>query len=269
MNEALGLSRGLTPSDSVILERLKALMSQHPSFNIRSAITTVEYEMYEFIVICVRSDRFAVLDWIFDNKIITPDHVAMNGSPLVLFAMQRSTEMFTYFVSRGAQLIRDGDLVHNRKLGLTAFSCAGSRDDISRVLLNLILAHRGMSKITNITTLRMCKQVAERNHYNEGICAYIAEYINKKEQYDKVTQMKLLRDKASADIMSVCSDKKTPRDILFGLVADGCRTIKDFETAGSGLSDSDIRHAMCLALSLPEKTTYEYLRSAFPTIRIA
>lgn len=236
--------------------KIKALVSMYPDFDITKAVTTTPTELvYEYIVRCVQSTWVPQLDFLFEAGIVSPDFVSKNGSPLILFAMQNSVEMFRYMISRGAKLVIDGDLVKNINTpNINALSCATGTVDILQALFNSGLRGVG-TRVTNRNTLLALLQLGvslDRPH------TQLREFIRMHHLvisvYKPLTPY-TCRFKLEDD---------TPRGKVVALVNSGCTSIDSFRTTGVGCSPSDIRACIAVAMSRDNVDTLTSLWNAFP-----
>jgi len=239
------------------LEMLKALVSQHPDFDIAAAVTTPVVE-HEFVVLCVTNNHPDILDWVLDNKIIHPDYIAKNGSPLALFAMQKSEGIFKDLVVRGARIIRDGDLICNKThTQITSFFCAGLT--IQMILVNLVLAN--ISKITNTLTLHKCVELGKGFHLPKTVLTKFT---------DRIIELTLAENKRkmASLITALRSGTGTSRDLLFGLVSAQCTVAEHYVVIAGHLPEADIKSAMYTSLLLTDNAVYTSICKAFPLISI-
>lgn len=245
---------------------LKALMEQHPTFDIATALTSTSWviDAFEYVVRCVQTESYALLDFIFDNGYVSVDYIASNGSPLVLFALQCSLQMFTYFVTRGAQLIRNGDLIANERTpSITAIYAAGKNDDIRHVLMNMVLVN--IINITSIKTLHECSEVAKAMGVLKGIRVRFTNRI------DAIIRQRAedIEHSGQARIDAIMSKTAAyTADDLNVLVSVRCTRHKYFSVVGKDLPKGVIIAAMCSALSQNTSATYYTMCLAFPDIRI-
>lgn len=235
---------------------ITALLEQYPDFDFKAAIVEKQSTfLYEYIVMCVQKEWYDILDLIFNANHVSPDFVSRNGSPLLLFAMQTSVEMFRYILSRGAKLVIHGDLVKNHdKPYLTALFCANGNPDMLQLLFNAGLRQVG-STVTNKETLALLLHLGislEREHsqlrdfiriHNMGTFGY------------KPTWKKTCRFQQEDD---------TPRGKMIALVNSGCTSTDDFRKAGENCTPSDIRACMAVAMSRTEAKTFTSLWYAYP-----
>jgi len=231
--------------DSVVC--LTALLECYPDFDIATALTTVVHgSPHEHVVKCVQYSRYDQLDWIFDRKLVSPDFISENGSPLILFAMQNSLKMLQYFISRGAQVLRDGDFVTNHTdTEITALFVARGRTQVQKALLGIVVVNLG--DISSMDTLVGFHKIA-----------------TELQLWDIVNRISC-RIAALGGSHLVNVDRTA---WIMRLVAQKCNVALSYKEAGKGLSEMEIRSAMITALSEVSFDAYAALRMAFPSVII-
>lgn len=236
-----------TRSEAEFITALTTMSKDFSAFDTAASLTGYVSGYWEHVVYCVRVGRYETLDFIFDNNLVSPDFVAHNGSPLILFAMEQGLTAFRYMVSRGARLIVDGDLVCNsQRHSVNVFSCTNVSPDktaINKVLFNHVLVN--MSSMTNAKTLS--RLLAQINASRPQIKRY----------QDRIAELTKLEDLPA------------PQECdINGLVSKGCVDTDQFKEAGEGMSETVIRRALVSALSLDTLDTWYALRAAFPQHKI-
>lgn len=238
-----------------------------PDLDLKTAITSSVFACFQYVTKCVMNGRFSQLDWIFQKKLVSPDFIAVNGSPLILFAMQHSVEMFRYFVSHGARIIIDGDVVYNKKSpNITATFAAGANNDIKRVLLNFVIVNN--TRITNIDTLREYERLAKSFGLSKNNVSKLSDRIYNLAQ--QISAEKALVDKKQTEqAQAALALAETPKkDVLLSLVTTQCTETNKLLQAGRDLPESDILSAMYTALAQSSLDTYHSICRAFPAIKI-
>jgi len=86
------------------------------------------YELFVWLITRNYARKFDILTALFDADSDLKDFVSVNGSPLILFALQNEKPDTTeYLLSRGCKLVDSGMFVCNRKQPhLNVFRCAHS-----------------------------------------------------------------------------------------------------------------------------------------------
>lgn len=232
---------------------MAALPEQNPEFDMASALTTTSRHHTEYVVRCVQYTWYSQLDYIFDNKLVSPDFVSELGSPLVLYAMQAGPDMFRYMLRRGAKLTVSGDFVHNtgKHAHVTALFCANGNQEILNVLFNVGLIP---TKITNRETL-------------DSLLRLGVSLGRPAEQLTKLLEINGYKTHMSNPVhRTTCRFSKgdTPLAKVMTLVHAGCTSANEFREAGETCSSSDIRMCMAAALSHTNMDTYTSLTLAFP-----
>lgn len=256
---------GGTRSESDLVSALSQTVHMNlPDFNVKSGISTTYSGMWEFLVRCVQTSRLTVLDWIFDNDYASVEHIASNGSPLLLFAIQSSNVVFQYMISRGARLIKDGDFIRNetKHLEYVNVMYAASGTDIKNVLFNFVDVHLHEVSLETLKDLQAHGSAQKRcvTRFDFRIKQLEEAKSIEKERADILAAEKALQDLISA---------KAPNEkVLMSLVASKCNSVTDFRNVGKGLAAKEILSAMYASLAHTSLDTFYALCNAFPQHRI-
>jgi len=244
------------PADDVrTLARIQALMEQHPTFDIRTALTTVtQGYTYEYIVHCIQYTCYAQLEWIFEQRFVSPDYISRSGSPLILFAMQHCAGMFQYILSKGAKLIVDGDLVKNTEIPtIDTFYCAkGSQMILSTVFNKCIL-----TRITNKDTIAKLIQLGRPLGRSD---TQMREFHVMYGQDD----MPIVHSDCLAPVRRRYILENTPCSKLMDVVERKQVDLLSMRAAGAECSPDDIRLCMTIALAADSLNVYRGLCACFP-----
>jgi len=239
-----------TPEDDrIVLSRIKALVEQNPKFDIMVALTTVtQGSSYEYVVHCIQYSWYAQLEWIFEQKLVSPDFVSNNGSPLILFAMQAGVSMFQYILSKGAKLVVGGDLVKNNtdNSSIDALYCANGNKEILHTLFNVCNEYSWLTNEDTITKVlylgyglgRSCEQMLKFRRRYELAPPPRAPFTDSRKGYVQAG---------------------SPCDMLLNLVMTETATSEALIDACKECSPNDIRVCMAVALSLNTTDTYNKL----------
>jgi len=129
--------------------------------NVTSAVITGKPsgpDVYELVVECVRRQRLAILNYIFDNKLASPNFISHNGSHIVLFAMQADYDTFAYMIAHGSTIVDGNDFVKNPVVAeVTTLMCSAKSGQINRALCNIAIAD---SRITDQYTINKLIRLA-------------------------------------------------------------------------------------------------------------
>lgn len=260
-----------TKTETEFLSAILAFKYANPEFDLKEAITTPHtHGAYEYVVRCVMYSRYKLLDYIFDNEIVSPNFIASNGSPLVLFAMQNSVEMFSYLISRGAHLLDSGDLVHNKLAGTKHVTCLFASHNFKKVrdvLLNFVVVNR--TNITNVKTLQDCLNVGITNGRPIEHLNLLTNRISALQYKETVEQRAQEIENKMLALKTLISSGTQPREQIFlDLVSNGCDDYTHFAEAGKGLPEYTIISGMHASLGHNSLDTYYSMCRAFPYVRI-
>lgn len=256
--DAIKLIHDTVNTEQKMIAALQVIKEQFPSFDLPGALKTAGDDFFECVVRCVRLGQYKVLDFIFDSQLVSENYISESGSPLILYAMQAGIDMISYFISRGAHLIVDGDFVKNNQLPhVTAQFCACGNKDTLNMLFNVMLSAAGDS-ITSVETKRSFLQF--------GIImgrstADILEY-TQKHAPDTILKNPAHTQPAASLPVSV------PLLGLLRLVNRQCTSVSKLAAAGEGCTEKEIRLAFSASLIQHSLMTYTNMRCAFPNITI-
>lgn len=223
---------------------------------------------YELIVRCVQRGEYKLLDYLFESG-VSANFVCHNGSPLILFAMQTSSNkhcpdarMFQYILEKGAKLIVDSDLVHNKltysettKFGngtvirsLSATHCANKNPVIMNALFNVLAGPAGETVKTPETFQDFITEAAARGRTHE-VEIYKA-------------RLAKLRVSEIANTTDTTTTSPVPR--IVALVNAHCRDTAAFVDARKDSRPEDVNRAMLAALCHEHSQTYLCMCEVFP-----
>lgn len=242
-------------SCSEFIAALRVIPVEDPTFDMSAALTGTPMSGPEMILHAVSHGLLRLLDYIFDTKLVSPDFITSNGSPLILYAMQHSWETFLYVLSRGARLFKAGDFVRNQYMrSVTVFSCAVSDLRILNYLWNVLCENSGL-KVMNYETL------------SQGLCLGVSLGRPQSELKHYVTLHGLgIRVNPRPHVTRIdTTPPESPRGKLMALVSAECTDHDRFKSI-QGLDSSDIIWATFASLGHADNAVYRALFVAFPHV---
>lgn len=106
-------------------------------FPVSAFSTEPDPKRQEFIVTCIKGSSHELVKYLLKTKVVSPNFVAKDGTPLLLIAVSRGCKMTSLLLSHGAKIFVDSRLIANKVTGhgLRWFTHYTSSATIMNILL--------------------------------------------------------------------------------------------------------------------------------------